>query len=280
MRKKIRNFLLQHPRINPFLQTRMGIGRRLTALFRKDPDFMIIGAGKSGTTTLYEWLSQHPKIKPAFFKEIHYFDYNSTCGRGWYKAHFPFKSKFLTMDATPNYLDHPLASLRIKKVYPKMKFIVILRDPIERAHSQYNHTKLNGNENLIFTEAIDKEEQRLIGEYEKITEDPLYQGTNYNRYSYQNRGLYYKQLKHWFENFDRNQFLILEFKETFSNPKQTLNKIYEFLSLEPYFETDFSKRNVGEYEKINLADKEKLSNFFKPHNEKLVKLLGPEFNFL
>jgi len=279
-RKKIRNFLILHPRLNPFLQTRMGIGRRLTAFLRKDPNFMIIGAGKCGTTTLHRWLSEHPKIKSAFFKEIHYFDSYSTCGLDWYRAHFPLKSKFFTLDATANYLDHPAVPLRIKKVYPTMKFIIILRDPIERAFSHYNHTKRNGDEQLSFTEAIEKEDERLSGEIEKISEDPLYQGTNYNKYSYLYEGLYYEQFKLWFEHFDRDQFLILEFKKTFSNPKEALNKIYEFLGLEPYYDIDYSKYNVGKYEKINLVDNEKLLNFFKPYNEKLVKLLGPEFNFL
>jgi len=129
------------------------------------PDFLIIGFPKCGTTSLYEYLLQHPDIHPPIGKEIDYFDRLYSRGRNWYKVRFPtvFKKNiftkvlgrdFLTGEATPRYMIHPHALNRIKKILPKAKFIILLRNPIDRAFSHYNMNFRNGYENLSFEQDI------------------------------------------------------------------------------------------------------------------------------
>lgn len=280
MRKFLHNLLLTKPSLNPFIQFRCGLLRRLTSFLRKDPDFMLIGAGKAGTTSLEYYLTQHPKIESTTVKEIHYFDYGFKNGKGWYKSHFPtIFNKNISGDCTPNYLDHPVAVERIKTQFPKMKFIVILRDPIERAYSQYQHTKRNGDESLTFEDAIKQESQRLQGEIDKIKNDPLYPGTNYNKYSYLERSKYYPQLKKWFEFFDKTQFLILQYETAFIDPKKTMNIIFRFLNLDSFENIKFNIQNTGgNYEKLDSETQNKLKKLFHPFNLKLKKLVNIDYN--
>jgi len=280
MKEWLRSFFRKHPTIHPRRQIRMGVFRRLTFFLRKNPPFMIIGAGKAGTTSLERYLIQHPRIDPVIVKEIHFFDFRYKFGKGWYKAHFPSVfSKNISGDFTPSYLDHPEALHRIRKEYPWMKFIVILRDPIERSYSQYQHTKRNGDETLTFEEAIKAESKRLEGEINKTKSDPNYVPINYNRYSYLERSKYHSQLKHWFEHFDRSQFLILQYEKVFEDLNKTMREIFKFLGLKPFEKIKFEKYNVGEdYEKINENTRNELKEFFKPFNKKLEELVGIKYN--
>src|SRR5699024_1535416 len=106
------------------------------------PNFMIIGAAKSGTTSLFQYLAQHPSIVPSAKKEIKYFGMsNQIKGLRWYLNHFPKKNKVknkLTFEATPTYLYRAKQSPKqIVKVFPDIKFIALLRDPMKRAFSHW-----------------------------------------------------------------------------------------------------------------------------------------------
>ncbi len=276
MRVKLRKWLLKNPRYNPYKQTKMGKTRSLTRFLRTLPSFMIIGAGKSGTTSLFNYLIQHPKIEPGVYKEIHYFDYNYGAGFQWYKAHFPIKSKDkITLDATPSYLDSIVAPKRVHDTLPKVKLIVILRNPIDRAYSQYNHTKRNCDENLTFEEAIDEESRRLEGEKERIIQDPTYTAINYNKYSYLSRSLYYLHLNEWFKYFPREQFFIFEYK----NLTTIFNQIFNFIGVDNYKVNTQQNHNVSKYETMKPQTRKKLTEYFQPYNEKLYKLLGINYNW-
>jgi hypothetical protein len=181
--------------------------RRLTAGRRTLPAFIIIGAQKAGTTSLYKYLRQHPNIVPALKKEVKFFDCNYDLGLDWYRSHFPYHSKLngqkMTGEASPHYLFHPLAARRIANVLPEVKLIALLRNPVERAYSHYQLNVRRGREPLSFEQAIDKEEERLQGMREKILagEDiPLY---NFLHYSYLAKGIYADQLQYWFAQFPR-----------------------------------------------------------------------------
>ena len=156
---------------------------KLTGPFRMKPDFIIIGSEKCGTTSLYEYLKKHPNIIASTGKEVSFFDKNFHRGNGWYKSFFPslltkfFKqtfsrTKILTFEATPRYLIHPHAAKRISKLYPNVKLIVLFRNPIDRAYSHYEQeTIYAGRETLSFEEAIEKENERISHEYEKMERD-------------------------------------------------------------------------------------------------------------
>jgi hypothetical protein len=135
------------------------------------PDFVIIGAAKAGTTSLYGWLSKHPYVAPASQKEVHYFDYNSYRGLDWYRQHFPLEREraefasehgrpFVTGEASPSYISHDWAPQRAARALPGAKLLVMLRNPIDRAYSQYQMSRREREEPLeSFIEAVDRRQQ-------------------------------------------------------------------------------------------------------------------------
>ena len=173
------------------------------------PDFLVIGVMKGGTTSFFNYLAQHPQINPPFRKEIKFFDIHYLQGLGWYRAHFPtrfkMKSGMLTGEATPYYIFHPAAPERVAKVLPNVKLIALLRNPVDRAYSHYNHMLRVGREPLPFEEAITREAERLDGEAEKIVANLRYSTFKHLHYSYLARGRYIEQLEKWFALFPRER---------------------------------------------------------------------------
>lgn len=284
----MKNWLLSHPRLNPYLISKIGFGRAATSFLRVPPNFLIIGAEKAGTTSLYDYLTQHPAIIPAITKEIHYFDINFI-GFWWYKSHFPtiFQKnsiirkygKFITGEATPHYLFHPLAPKRISQILPNVKLIVILRNPIDRAYSHYQEIVRKNLENLSFEEAIKKENERLEGEKEKILSNPKYNSSNYWVYSYLSTGIYIQQLKTWFDFFSKNQFLTLKTEDLENHPEQVLNEIFSFLDVRNCSITNFKKMNVGTYDKMESYTRKYLQDYYSHYNKELETLLNMKFEW-
>jgi len=287
IRSKGRKLLIQHPKLNPYKVFRPGFFRAITAPIRTLPDFIIIGAGKCGTTSLYNYLIQHPSIFPASWKEIHYFDLYMT---GWYRSNFPTifykyyikkikKQDFVTEEATPYYLYHPLAAERLAKYIPKIKLIVLLRNPIDRAYSHYNHTFRNGDENLSFEDALKNEKNRLQGEKDKILNDENYVSFAQRAYSYIERGMYYDQLKVWMNYFPKEQFLILKTEEFQKDVQKCLNQVYKFLGINKYESTILEKHNVGKYQEMKSTTRTYLNDIFTNPNKELYKFLDKNFEW-
>jgi hypothetical protein len=191
------------------------------------PQFLILGAQRSGTTTLYKWIMQHPQILPGTEKEIHFFDRNFQNGVSWYRLHFPTRRKLgsdrITGEATPYYLFHPRAPERIRRVLPDVKMIALLRNPVERAVSHYFHEVHVGREDQPIEEALRIEESRLQPELEKMQKDESYFSEIHHRKSYKTRGLYAEQLKRYFDLFERRQLLVLSSEEYFADPAKALH---------------------------------------------------------
>src|SRR5947209_1159841 len=136
------------------------------------PDFLIIGAQKAGTTSLYRYLAAHPDIVASTRKEVHFFDINFWRGEWWYRSLFPLRRRLqrrpplrnrpaITGEASPYYLFHPFAPERAAQLLPDAKLIVLLRDPVERAWSHYRHEVANGRETMTFPDALAAEPARL-----------------------------------------------------------------------------------------------------------------------
>src|SRR5438093_4320202 len=132
-----------------------------TSKLRVLPDFLIIGAQRAGTTSLYRYLSRHPAVAPAVLaKGAHYFDTAFDRGLPWYRGHFPTRmtaerirareGTFATGEGSPYYLFHPLAAERIAAALPGVKLVALLRDPVERASSHWVHEAERGFEQLSF----------------------------------------------------------------------------------------------------------------------------------
>ena len=259
--------------------------RLLTASKRSLPDFIIIGAQKCGTTSLYNFLVQHPHINSAIQKEIHFFDQRYSKGMNWYRSRFPFLSKgAMTGEASPNYIFDPHTPKRIFEHLPSIKLIVLLRNPVDRTYSHYHHN-LRANqwdkdrETLSFEEAIWQEGDRLSGELEKMLANQDYFSHKRKHYSYLARGIYAEQLERWFDVFPRSSFFIIEDQELYSNTEATLQKICEFLELSDYRFSNYRRLNALNYSDMNNATRRDLIDYFKPHNARLYKLLEKEFDW-
>ena len=252
--------------------------RRLRPL----PDFVIIGAQKSGTSSLYNFVVQHPAILPAAKKEIRYFALYHGEGEDWYRLHFPIRTsqKLLSGEASPIYLFYPWVPGRMKKLLPDIKLIVILRNPVDRAYSHHNRTKRRKIETLSFEEATNSEEERCAGERERMIKDPDYvPRQHYRRYSYLARGLYADQLENWFSYFDKEKFLILTTEDFRENSQRTLDQVFDFLEVPPFQVEDLRDRHVGNYKPMNEDTRKFLIKYYKPHNERLSKLLQRSFDW-
>lgn len=258
--------------------------RQFTASLRGLPSVLIIGAQKGGTTSLFTYLAQHPDVLPPLTKEVHYFDFNYSRGTEWYRGRFPYSHRLrhgsLTLDASPYYLVHPLVPQRAAQLLPKVKLVALLRNPVERAHSHYQHEVRGGRESLSFAEAIDKESERLAGEEERLRNDPGYYSFNHHRYSYTRRGLYIEQLRHWTQHFPRSQLLIIPSEWLFRDPVAATAAVHDFLDLRPHrLERDKPSPKGGYDRTIQPELRARLVSYFEPHNRELYQWLGKEFDW-
>lgn len=270
--------------------------RAITYPVRVMPDFIIIGAQKGGTSSLYYYLTEHPNIAPAATKEIHFFDHKFQEGLWWYRAHFPTslnkyyrqhirKLDFITGEASPDYLFHPLVPKRIANVLPKVKLIVLLRNPVDRLYSQYSHKVDRGHEKLSLEDAIAAEEERTKGEREKIATQKNYYSYNYQHFSYRERGIYADQLESWFSHFPREQFLILKSEDLYKEPGEIFKQTLAFLNA-PVFEPESLRKEYKQYHKsrevapkMDAALRKRLIEFYEPYNARLYALLGRDFGW-
>jgi hypothetical protein len=262
--------------------------RRKSALLRALPDFLILGVQKGGTTTLFDQLSSHPQVVGPAVKEIQFFSFEYHRGKNWYRSHFPLVPKLwwwsvcsgkrcLTGEGSPPYLYHPLVPARVVKVVPKAKFIVLLRDPVARAYSHYEHNKALGRESLDFSAALAAEERRTSAQYRAVVEgngDPA--DPSFLRYAYRARGCYAEQLKRWFNVFPREQFLILKSESLFTNGEAVLSEVCEFLGIANH-QFSAKKSNAGSYRAMPFEATDELRDYYRPRNYELSELLGEEF---
>lgn len=258
--------------------------RLLTSPLRPLPDFVIIGAQKCGTTFLHRILGWHPSVEPASAKELHYFDLNPGKGINWYRAHFPLSSpgrkrEFITGEASPYYLFHPHAAARMVRTIPNVRLILLLRDPVDRAYSHYQHRVRKGIETLGFEEALEAEERRLDGELEKMMEDKLYNSYNHQHFSYLSRGIYVDQIKEWSSRFGSERMLVLKSEDLFDYPSHTLRRVLEFLGLPGWKPKDFRIRTEERYEPLNNTTRVRLTEYFEPHNQRLYEYLREDFGW-
>ena len=259
--------------------------RRLTSSQRMMPSFMIIGAQKAGTTSLYNYLIEHPRIVPALKKELFFFDKKFDKGMNWYRSRFPFRNEALiTGEATPTYIFHPHAPQRIKDSIPSIKLIVLLRNPVDRAISHYYHNlrydiqnrrlkKLIGierRETLSFEEAIEKAKRILSAQFERVHNNALYYSREYMHCSYLYWGMYAIQLERWMTIFPREQILILKSEDLFSKPQKIYKEALDFLELPTIKLKNHKIYNQSmRFKEVDIKVREKLVNFFEPHNESL-----------
>tara|TARA_B110001454_G_C12719648_1_gene434180 strand:+ start:1798 stop:2676 length:879 start_codon:yes stop_codon:yes gene_type:complete len=289
IKELIKSKLESHPNFYAGRLNKKNLFRSFTASPRILPDFIIIGEAKCGTTSLYNYMIQHPNIKSALTKEINYFNWNYEKSINWYKAHFPTtlekkikirnKEAFLTGEATPLYLFHLSVPKRIFKLLPKLKIIICLRNPVNRAYSHYNDLGVRlGNDKRTFDEAV-KLEMESIKKIDNLVGNSKY-GFEDRLYQYVSRGIYLDHLKIWMKTFPKKQFFIVKTEELNKTPKVVLDNIFKFLSLPEFNEINIKERyNVSKYNSMSESTRNLLNNFFKIHNQRLEEYLKIKFNW-
>jgi sulfotransferase family protein len=261
-----------------------GYGRATVAL-RPLPDFLIIGAQKAGTTALYAYLRWHPEITGPSFKEVSFFDRHYARGPAWYRAHLPARPRQWPArlrhgrwpsvgEASPSYLFHPLAPERVAGLMPRARLIAVLRNPVDRAFSHYQHEVALGREPLTFEDALDAEDERMRGELERIARDPAYFSHAWWNHTYVSRGRYAEQLERWYASFAREQVLVLLSDELSQEPDETYARALDFLGVRPHRLSSFPRIFSREYEEMAPSTRARLETEFAEPNRALAELLG------
>lgn len=249
----------------------------------KLPDFLIIGAQKAGTTTLFDCLRQHPQISMPGVKEVHFFDLNYEKGIDWYKKHFrmriPFRRR-IAGEASPYYLFHPVVPERVSRHLPQVKLIVLLRNPIERAYSHFRHEIKHKTESLTsFEEAIKQESNRILQAEKLLIAGQIEKSSAHQSYSYISRGMYARQIERWLNNFPLSQMLFIKSEDFFSNPKNELAAIYKFLEVREVFPKNIIAQNTNNYPGLSPDLSKKTALLFDKDGEKLTRLIGDKFQW-
>jgi hypothetical protein len=258
------------------------------------PDFLVIGTKRGGTTSLWRYLIQHPLVPRLFpawnTKTSHYFEDNWTRGEAWYRSHFPTARGRTALErkhggpskvgeAAPLYMFHPLAASRVASIMPRVRMIVLLRDPVERAYSHWKERRTEDTEPLGFADALAAEPDRTAGERERLIAEPGRVSPAYDWYSYRARGRYLEHLQPWLSRFDRSQFLFLPSETFYRSPAESYARILSFIGL-PHFELPsydvFNDRPSGGMDKSVRAE---LTAYYQPHNAALSDRLGQTFNW-
>lgn len=258
--------------------------RLATSGVRALPDYIIIGAQKSGTSSLHHYLSQHPDVRAPITKEVHFFDGgvdhrfdNFRLGPWWYRSHFPVRvgGSFQTGESSPLYIFDPRVPGRIRTTTPRARLIAILRDPVERAISHYFHEVRKGRERRSFAQAISEETEALAA----VRASRDYSNPVFRHQSYVTRGLYSEQLSRYLEIFERSQVHVVCSESFFENTESELRRIFRFLHLDSTVQvTDLRAVNVAS-NRDEVPDHlvRELKEFFAPHNRALSSLLGEDF---
>jgi hypothetical protein len=261
--------------------------RRLSWRQRAEPDFLIIGAQRSGTTALYSYLTKHPRIASALRKEVHFFDDRFDRGMPWYRAHFPRSSELrragggaaLTGEGSPYYLFHPAVPGRVARALPAVRLIAILRNPIDRAYSHYHHEFRKGREALSFEEAVDREQERIGDEGQRLLDGRIQFSRAHRSFSYLARGIYVDQLLAWERFFPHDRFLVLNSEEFYADPATAVERTLDFLGLPPDRSQSYDRPRYPGYAAIDPALRKRLGEHFEPHNARLYQHLGRRFDW-
>jgi hypothetical protein len=244
-----------------------------TADLRGVPKIVVIGAQRSGTTSLHSWLCAHPDVSSFMIKEVHYFDGAYEKGERWYRSRFPISPRSRThVEASPYMLYHPLAADRAgHDLPPDTRFVALLREPAERALSHYQFERRKGRESETFAAALELEDARLEGAEERVLRG---QSSRPHRwYSYRSRGRYAEQLSRWFDAVGRERILVMESERMFDDPSAP-GELLRWLGLAPV-PTPFPALNAtAEPSAEDALTRDRLRGSFEPDNDALFDLLG------
>jgi hypothetical protein len=251
------------------------------------PDFIIIGAARSGTTHLLGQLNAHPNVLegPA---ETHFFDtHRYTYGPGWYRLRFPSNKArreeyrkglhpVLTGESSPSYLSHPNVPARVARAIPGVKLLVLLRDPALRAASHWAWCLRQCGETRSFKDAVEAEigppgaEAGIRVPPDKRVSDPLVV----------RRGIYQPQLERWRTHFPDDQLMVIQSERWFRDPPAVMDEVCDYLGIPPREELPRVMRNRNKpHEPFDQDVISHLREFYRPYNEELADYLDMELDW-
>jgi sulfotransferase family protein len=274
------------------MRTALLAASRPTASARMLPTFLIVGAARCGTTSMFGALSQHPAVGHPLLpwtREVHFFDNRYDHGLAWYRSHFPLRARMehaarevrakapQAFESGIYYMFHPVAPERIKRDLPDVKLLVLLRDPVERAFSSHAYSVAAGCETETFERALELEDSRLVGEVERIAADPTYDSLSHRHHSYRIRGQYIEQLERLEKLFGRERIHVVDSADFFADPAPSYEGVLEFLGLSRAGYPDFKHLNARP-RPAPMPDsvRASLREHYRPYDVRLVNWLGYE----
>jgi hypothetical protein len=257
-----------------------------TAGRRQLPSFILVGAQRAGTTSLFRALVSHPLIYSAnFHKGVNYFDVNYARDFAWYQGHFPTTAGLrkhtrhlagepITFEASGYYMFHPCAAQRLAHHLPGVRIVAMLRDPVERAYSAHKHELARGFETESFERALELEDERLAGEEDRMLADPGYQSFSHRHHAYVRRGQYAEQLLRLRQSFPSDRVHVIESESFFERPASTYGRVLDFLELPAVLPDRFDRWNARPSSPMAEATRARLRQHFRSHDLSLAALLG------
>jgi hypothetical protein len=266
-------------------RTSRAVGRA-TAGARMTPGFLIVGAQRCGTTSMYKAVTRHPAVLPAVLhKGVHYFDTGYDRGPAWYRGHFPLLvtarrleretgTRPLTGESSPYYSFHPLAGERIAADLPDVRLVMLVRDPVERAYSAHAHESARGFETEPFERALELEEERLAGEEERLRAEPHYRSYHHQHHAYVARGRYVEQLARLTGLVGRDRLHLVDSDEFFTCPEEVYAGVLDFLGLPAWRPESFEKHNARPRASLPVELRTRLEEQFAPYDARLAEWWG------
>lgn len=254
-----------------------------TSRWRLQPSFIIVGAQRAGTTTLYRVLSEHPAVvRPTVAKGIGYFDVNYDKGPRWYRGHFPLARlarrthgpDAAAFESSGYYLYHPLAPSRIARDLPGVRVVVMVREPVERAYSAHRHELARGFETEEFEAAIDLEDKRTAGEAEKIAADPSYTSFDHRHHSYLARSRYSEQIDRYLDALGPDRVYVVDADVFFADPAGEFERLRAWLGLPEWRPEKVEQWNAQPRTAMRPDLRARLERYFEPYDARLAEQMG------
>lgn len=278
-RASYQNSLASKPEFAKFIKTHGDVGKL------QGPNFILVGFGKCGSTSLYNYIAQHPNILPALEKEVRFFNrieqifHNKAENINWYLSHFapvPKTGEFITGDGSPGYIVNPGVEQKVFDYFPNVKLIVIVRHPVNRSISHYHHRVRTGFENRSIEEVFNSELSLLenLDSPELVCKEAIASSNSYLKAS-----LYICHLERWMNLFPKENFLILSNEDLNNNPNLVMEQTFEFLGLTNYQIDQYHRFKQGAYKPIAQEIHQRLLKFFNPHNQRLEQFLQRSFDW-
>lgn len=273
-------------RARPGLLRSSDLVGQATSSVRTLPDLLIAGGQRCGTTSMYKALAQQPTVfRPVWRKGVHYFDGPYERGLDWYRGHFPLRlqleraarrhrTRAVCFESSPYYLFHPRAADRIAADLPGVKILVLVRDPVERAHSAHAHEFARGYETLDFEQALAAEEERVVGEADRIVSEPGYASHAHRHQAYLSRGEYAVQLQRLESLFGRERIKVVDSHRFFEDPEPVFAEVLSWLGVRPTISTKFERHNARTRTQMPAALRARLNAHFELHDAALEAWLG------